>query len=641
MLLLLPLLVFGAAFLLFWGREAQQSGDLSGWGPASIRAAIVWGALVVLFGEGLGLFHALRAAPLALAWAAALVLLVVALARSGWLRRLWDLRMTISARGLGALEWALVVGLAAEAAVLLAIAWTSPPNNTDSLAYHMAKVAHWAQEGALVHYPTAYEPQLTLPIWSEAAILNLRLLWGDDRPANLVQLFSLAMSCVAAAQVARRLGAGRGGQILSAVLVGSLPIAILEATSTQNDVAAALWLACLAYFAVDEHFRGLSALDLSLAGICLGLALLTKGTLLIPGPLFAAWILIRRVKRAGRRGVRDAGVVASLAVLLNLGYWARNLQTYQSPLGSLQDIRAHTYSRLTPGGVAASWIENLALNLATPSEAVNAWIIDFVRGLRPDTGGGSSQFGLAWAWNNENLAGNPVHLGVAAFGLVGVVALWLQKRSTVHGLAMGYAAILLVSFFLFFSLLDFDIYGVRYQIPFFVAMAPIVGLAAGEALRPRAVLAAALILLLLGMPWVLLNGSRPAIGLKPRTMIDSVFDESAPVILMANWTELRDAYIGAADEVRQSGCDRVGLRLDSHDLEYAYWWLLDAPQSGIRVENIDPPAHLERYVDSSFRPCAIICMVCGGRERFHGLDAAFSMGEVSVFLGEGYTPTED
>jgi hypothetical protein len=93
--------------------------------------------------------------------------------------------------------------------------------------------------------------------------------------------------------------------------------------------------------------------------------------------------------------------------------------------------------------------------------------------------------------------------------------------------------------------------------------------------------------------------------------------------------------------VHRSGCDRVGLRLDSHDLEYAYWWLLDAPQSGIRVENIDPPAHLERYIDPEFRPCAIICMVCGGRDRFHRLGLAFSQGEVSVFLGEGYTPAED
>jgi hypothetical protein len=124
-------------------------------------------------------------------------------------------------------------------------------------------------------------------------------------------------------------------------------------------------------------------------------------------------------------------------------------------------------------------------------------------------------------------------------------------------------------------------------------------------------------------------------------MIDSVFNESPRVILMASWSQLRDGYFGAADTVRESGCDRVGLRLDSHDLEYVYWWLLDAPQSGIRMENIDPAPHLERYVDPEFRPCAIVCMVCGGRTRFHGLDRTFAEGEISVFLGSGYTTSED
>jgi hypothetical protein len=287
----------------------------------------------------------------------------------------------------------------------------------------------------------------------------------------------------------------------------------------------------------------------------------------------------------------------------------------------------------------ASWAENLALNLGTPSEAATGWIVETVRRLSAE--GGRPPFALVWAWNNENLAGNPVHLGIVGLSLLGFLVLWARKRSEGLRPAATYAVAVWASLLLLLSLLAFDLYGVRYQLPFFVAMAPVVGVVGERALRPQVVLVASLVLLLLGAPWVLLNGSRPAIGMKPRTMIDSVFDEPAPVILMANWTDLRDVYFGGAEAVRESGCDRVGLRLDSHDLEYAYWWLLDAPQSGIRIENIDPPPHLERYVDPQFRPCAILCMVCGGRTRFHGLDRAYSEGAVSVFLGSNYTPAED
>lgn len=51
----------------------------------------------------------------------------------------------------------------------------------------MSRVAHWVQNQSLRHYATGYIPQLVHPIIAETAILNLRLLWGDDRLANLVQ----------------------------------------------------------------------------------------------------------------------------------------------------------------------------------------------------------------------------------------------------------------------------------------------------------------------------------------------------------------------------------------------------------------------------------------------------------------------
>ena len=638
--LLLPILVFAAAFLIFWGVDADRAGDLSGWGGAFIRAAAVWGALVVLFSEGLSLFTALRAGPLAVLWGLALLILLAVLARRRTLPRLWGLRSTLAAIRFSIVEGLILLGLAAEAVSLLAIAWNSPPNNTDSLTYHMARVAHWAQMGAIAHYPAGYEPQVMHPIWSETAILNLRLLWGNDQPANLIQLFSTLGSWVAVGALARLLGAGRRAQLLAVAFAASLPIGILEATSTQNDAAAGLWLVCLGFFVLEEHRRGLSRLELVLAGLTLGLGFLTKGTFYPYAAVLGAWLVVSRLGRGGwRTALRDGLVVGALAVLLNAGFWARNYQTYRAPLGSPEWVGAHVSRAYSPGGILASWAENLALNLGTPSEEINERIIGAIRSLRPQEG--ESQFGLVWAWNNENLAGNPLHLSIVALTAVAVFAAWARRRDAGARLAGAYAAALLASTLLLFSILDFDLYGVRYQIPFFVAWAPILGVAAERAGRPRAALGASLILLLLGTPWVLLNASRPAIGMKPRTMIDSVFDEVPEVILMANWTPLRDGYFGAAEAVRASGCTNVGLRLDSHDLEYAYWWLLDAPQSGIRLENIDPPPHLERYVDPGFRPCAIICMVCGGRTRFHGLEKIYSSGEISVFVGDGFIPTED
>ena len=73
----------------------------------------------------------------------------------------------------------------------------------------------------------------------------------------------------------------------------TLPMAILQGSSTQNDMVAAFWLSCLVGLVCDRDFPGRPGLSLEAAvalGLILGLGLLTKGTvyLLCAGPLAAA-----------------------------------------------------------------------------------------------------------------------------------------------------------------------------------------------------------------------------------------------------------------------------------------------------------------------------------------------------------------
>ena len=150
-------------------------------------------------------------------------------------------------------------------------------------------------------------------------------------------------------------------------------------------------------------------------------------------------------------------------------------------------------------------------------------------------------------------------------------------------------------------------------------------------------------MLISSLPWLLLNRSRPVIGYYPHTMMsESVFREPPEVVLFANLTPLGGPYIGVTEAIKSIGCEEVGLKIDSHDIEYPFWWLLDSPQSGIRIEAVETYPHLERYIDPGFKPCAIICRVCGGREHLHGLERWGEFGEgVVLFAGSGYTPNED
>jgi len=102
------------------------------------------------------------------------------------------------------------------------IALLAPPNTFDSMTYHMSRVAHWAHQGSVAPYPTHIVRQITAPPLAEFAILQLQLLSGGDRLANLVQFFALCGCVLNVSLIAARLRAGPRGQILAAVACGVL-----------------------------------------------------------------------------------------------------------------------------------------------------------------------------------------------------------------------------------------------------------------------------------------------------------------------------------------------------------------------------------------------------------------------------------
>ncbi|MHC5831404.1 MAG: glycosyltransferase family 39 protein, partial [Nostoc sp.] len=104
------------------------------------------------------------------------------------------------------------------------------------------------QNHTVAHYPTSYTPQLYQNPWSEFVILHFQILSGGDYFANLVQWFSMIGCIIGVSLIARQLGADLRGQVFSAVVTATIPMGILQASSTQNDYVIAFWVVCLAYY---------------------------------------------------------------------------------------------------------------------------------------------------------------------------------------------------------------------------------------------------------------------------------------------------------------------------------------------------------------------------------------------------------
>ena len=662
MLLVLPVVAFVLIFLVVRGLQSARTIERGSWEATFVTASAFWGACLALGFELLGLASSLRRPQVAGFWfAITLVAGLVVLLR----------RRRAAARRVHAppvvawapLDVAFLIILAVPLILLLGVGWTSPPNNIDSLLYHMSRVVHWAQNGSLAHYATAYGHQLWNPPWAELAILNLRILWGSDKPANLVQWGSLVGSLIAVSGVARLLGVGDRGRMLAVALAVSLPAAVLQATSTQNDLVVAYWLvaALLLVMLVGKGVQVGVRLELLALGAAFGLGLLTKGTFYpLMFPILLLFVWWRDWRSQPWRSLSDTGLVVVAATLVNLGHWGRNLAVSGTPLGPAQWIAGHSPVG-DPAGMLFSRVLLLpflllratALHLATPWASVNRAIQDSVSALGGQNTPGLGPFELAWGWNHEDLAGNPIHLLLIGISLAAALLGWRRQSRLV--LAVGAAAIAGFLLLVVLASPSSQAFGARLQLPFFILSAPWVAAIIVGARAKWLPLALAYGLLILSIPWAIFNTTRPVIALSPQpeawelpctdtfgcTRVGSVFATSRVDLLFANARDIRQGYVAAIDALDESNCRRVGLRIDSSDLEYPLWHLAGAPQSGVRFETVYTTDDLQGLLDRDFVPCAIICTICGDRMRLNGLDLYSKANGTSVFVGDGFTWDED
>jgi len=621
-------------------------------GLGFVLSAILIAAGMALVTELLSAVGALTHSWVTLLWVASLAGIVVYGQVQGRMRRGGSLVMG-SLRRLRRWDWVFVSCLGLLMLGLFVVAVRGAVSNFDSLNYHMSRVAHWTQNKSIGFYPTGILTQLVNPIWAEEAILHLRLLVENDQLSGLVQWGSMAGVLLCVSIISGELGAGRVGKFLALAFIASLPMGLMQASTTQNDYVVSFWLACVGTMVLVSSRRVLSRLELSCLGMALGLALLTKGTaypLVVP---FMPWFACSVWRRAGARAlVAQGSWIAVWTVLLNAGYWLRNLAAFGGPLGPTGWVEQMTAGGYGLGSLSASLLTNVAMSFATPWQHVNDVVIRVVRAVLVPIDPRVSGFVLIWGWNHEDTAGQPFHwllIFAAVAALFWVRPRLLNRDVWAFLLAVG------LSFVLLSAVVHFDIYGIRYQLPVMAMAAPVVGLAGERALSNRVITLGVFLLLLVALPWVLFGWSRPLVALKAARepfsipclpvlgcTMGSILFEPPSTALFSAYLDLRAPYEQMSSALTGGTCRDIGLRIDSHDPEYLLWWSLGAPESGFRLETIYAYPGLERFADPRFRPCAIICTICGeDRETLHGLPLAGVYGDARLFVGGGFVADPD
>ena len=607
---------------------------------------LVFQAQLALITEATSAFSRFDVRTIEFAWMASIVVMLViggsdftAAARSAWARVRWPQRA-------GMWETVVVGSIVTIFATLVVVGWRNPPSNMDSMVYHLPRAMQWIQNGSVAHFATHYLAQIELGPLHEFNLAHVHLLsGGTDRFDGYVQLVALAIAVIGASELARLLGAERSGQLLAALVCATIPSAILEATSTQNNLfAASLGIGILLLLLTWRSTTG-TLPRAALLGCGLGLAGLAKGTLPIliaPACVVLGLRVIGRDWPVGRelsgRFVESLIVVAACTAILVAPFFGRNYALFGNITGP---VSRSTVSRdLTLKAAAGNVLRSTAANFMVGngrdglSAAVSRTVLQSLErvwaplGIRPE----DDRYFLGWDFDafkiqdytvrarQEAFGANPLHVVLICWAMSYLIVASLRRRD------LRVAALLAISvacgFLLFSGAMRWNVFAVRYHVPLFVVSSALIAVSFE---RHRIVgRVVGFVLVVACLPQLLDNHARSL--LHPRYPF--------PTPLAAYFRagdETAKAYEDATDALARSRCHNLGIA-NWVLAEYPLWAGLRENRWNGRIAHVNVKNESSRLADVNFRPCAQVSEVTPGSPSQEAGQWTFRLGKIGLAI---------
>ncbi|CAG5071572.1 hypothetical protein DYBT9623_03572 [Dyadobacter sp. CECT 9623] len=472
-LLLLSVALFFILFLLTRLATSSYSNIRISFIYALLANAIV----IFVYNELFSVFDAINAFTAKLFWGAEVAILIGAVAYLQRSRRirLSDLALlngVFQLKGVKpAYKWIILSALVFYILPLFFLSVYAPPNNYDSHMYHLNRILFWINNGNLDHFPTMHLQQLYLNVFAEYLVLDTVLLSGSDQFAGIIQFGAFLGSLAGIGLLAKQFKMGQGGQLLATVFLLTLPIGIFESTSTQVDYCACFFFICYVYFGYQLLAKK-SALTLAAFLLSLAFGGFSKYTIFIFALPFTVFFAIKilvqyRFLYAVRvllLAIMCLGIVFGPFFYRNYALFGHVMSPLRSTVFASEVLPAQKHSIVY---TLSGMVKNTGLNLGLPDTRFNNFLDSRIRDLHQKMGVDINdqdlnvdEFSVKYSVH-EDMVPNTLHFWiilVMSVMLLFVAGKWDFKWFWICA-ALG--------FVVFCTLMKFQLWSTRTQMPFF------------------------------------------------------------------------------------------------------------------------------------------------------------------------------
>ncbi|MBI2018556.1 glycosyltransferase family 39 protein [Candidatus Daviesbacteria bacterium] len=357
--------------------------------------------------------------------------------------------------------------------------FSSAPNSADSMVYHLPRIMYWVQEKTLFQ-DVIRNVHDYMPPFGHYILLHLYLIFGNDRFLFFSQWSGYVTTVVISGLIARNLGANRQISGLTSLLVATIPVAVLQATNTTVDMVVTVLVVLSTYLALRLNEPRI--FDYILLSFSLGLGVLTKQIFLIYFPIPIGIILVkfltvnkRQILSKGKKILMSLLIGFSIIILIQARFISQNLAIYGHIAGAKVDYLGQS-TQVTFVGIFSNLIKNTMLNIPLPlfaKEAENV-ILSIHKLIGIDINECSTTFCdedfkfriVRAIYPQEDIASNSFHLLLIVVAGIILLKQFINKR--VNYLEITIYSLALLSYVLFSTLVKWQPFHSRLQMPFFV-----------------------------------------------------------------------------------------------------------------------------------------------------------------------------